>query len=80
MPVRTEVSGNGAIGGEELLGLPRGLEPLHASLALTRGLVGNLRTIVQIPMLSMFYTREDLSLGGPVALEFICDDDTRGIS
>src|SRR3989442_12616832 len=64
MPARTEMLGDGAIGGEEPLGVPRGLEPLQASLPLAGGLVGVFRAIVEIPMLAMFHPREDLSLEG----------------
>ena len=65
---------NGPMGGEETLGLPRGLEPLHTSLALARGLVGVLGAIIKIPMLAMFHPWQDLALGGSVALQFVRDD------
>jgi hypothetical protein len=55
MPARTEVLGDRTIGGEEPLGVARGFEPRHAPLALTHGLMRILRTVVQIPMLAMFY-------------------------
>lgn len=38
---------------DKLLGVPRGFEPSHAPLPLTRWLVRVLRAVVQIPMLSM---------------------------
>src|SRR5262249_38670519 len=41
------------------------------------GLVGVLRAIIQIPVLAMFYSRKNLSLGGPVALQLIGDDHPR---
>jgi hypothetical protein len=43
MPPRAEVLGNRTIRGQEPLGVPGGLEPLHASLPLTRGLMRILR-------------------------------------
>ena len=79
MPARTEVLGNGATGGEELLSVAWGFKLLHASLALMRRLMGVLGAIVEISMLPMFYILEDFSLGGSVAHEFIGDDYTRDV-
>ena len=56
MPSRTEVLGDGAIGGEEALGMARGLEALHAPLPLAGRLMGVLRTVVEIAVLAMFHT------------------------
>src|SRR5262245_26943634 len=67
------------MGGEETLGLPRGLEPLQTSLALARGLVGVLGAIIKIPMLAMFHPWQDLALGGSVAPEFVGDDHARHV-
>jgi len=50
-----EVLRDETIGGEEPLGLARGLKPLHASLALTGELVRVLRPVVEITMLAMLY-------------------------
>jgi hypothetical protein len=77
MSARAEVLGDGTIGREETLGLARGFEPLHTLLPLTGGLVRVLRAIIQRPVLAMFHPREDLSLGGSVALEFIDNDHAR---
>jgi hypothetical protein len=74
MPTRTGMLGDGTISREEPLSVARWFEPLHALLSLTRGLVRILRTVVQIPMLTMFHPGEDLALGGSVALEFIGAD------
>ena len=74
MPTRAEVLHDGTIGGEESLGLARGLKPLHVSLALTCGLVRILSAIVEIPVLAMVHTREQFALGGCVALQFIGND------
>src|SRR5262245_10686820 len=38
-----------------------------------------LRTVVEISMLTMFDPRQDLALGGPIALQFIGDDDARHV-
>ena len=53
MPARTEVLRDGTIGGEEPLGVARGLKPLHVLFPLTGGLMGVLGTVVQIPMLAI---------------------------
>jgi hypothetical protein len=74
MPARTEVLGDGTIGGEESLGITRGFEPLHAPLALTSGLMRVLSTMIEIPVLTMFHPWENLALGGSIALQFVGDD------
>jgi hypothetical protein len=51
-----EVLGDGPIRGEEPLGLSGGFEPLHPLFALACRLVGVFRTVVQIPVLAVFYT------------------------
>jgi hypothetical protein len=62
MSPRTEMLGDGTIGGEEPLSVARRLEPLPASLPLPCGLVRILRPIVQIAMLAMLYPWQDLAL------------------
>src|SRR2546427_11902448 len=62
MTVRAKVLRDRAIRGEEPLGLPRGLEPLHAPLALPGGLVRVLCTVVEIAMLAMLHSRQKLPL------------------
>ena len=62
MTAWAEVLQDGTVGREEPLGMPRGLEPLHASLPLTGGLVGVLRSIIEIAVLAMFYSWENLLL------------------
>jgi len=49
--------------------MPRRLEPLQAPLPLACRLMGILRAIVQIAVLTMFDTREDLSLRRAIAFE-----------
>jgi hypothetical protein len=53
----------------------RGFKPLHPLLPLAGGPVGVLRTIMQMPLLPMFHTREEFSLGGSLALEFVGHDN-----
>jgi hypothetical protein len=76
MTARTEMLDDGTIGREKTLSVAWGLESLHASLALACRLVRVLCTIIEIPVLAMFHTREYLALGGSVAFEFIGDDHT----
>jgi hypothetical protein len=52
---RSEVLGNGTIRREKPLGVPWGLEPLHAPLPLARGLVGVFRAVVQVPVLAVLH-------------------------
>lgn len=77
MPMGTKVLRNGTISREKTLSVAGGLEPLHAPLPLAGRLVRVLRAIIEIPMLPMFHPREEFSLGGTIALEFIGDDDPR---
>jgi hypothetical protein len=62
MTTWAEVLHNGTIGGEELLGMTRGLQPLHASLPLARRLVGVLRPVMEIAVLAMVHPWKTLSL------------------
>ena len=50
-----EVLGDRTIGGEEPLGVPWGLEPLHAPLPLAGRLVGVLRAVIEVPVLAVFH-------------------------
>lgn len=61
------------------LGLSRGFEPLHVSFPLSGGLVGVLRSIIEIPVLAMFRSRQELALGGTATLQLSGDDHTRGV-
>jgi hypothetical protein len=79
MPARSKVLGNRTIGGEKPLGVPWGLKPLHASLALACRLVGIFRAVVQIAVLAMFHPRQDLALRGGIALQLIRDDHPRHV-
>jgi hypothetical protein len=79
MPARSKVLGDRTIGGEEPLGVPWGLKPLHASLPLACRLVGIFRAVVQIAVLAMFHPRQDLALRGGIALQRIRDDHPRHV-
>jgi hypothetical protein len=68
-----------AIGREETLGVRGRLEPLHPSFPLAGGLMGVFRTIVQVPVLPMFDTGQELAQGRPLTLELIRDDHPRHI-
>jgi hypothetical protein len=68
MPARAEVLGDGTIGREELLGVSRRLEPLHAPFPLA-GLMRVLRAVVEIPMLAMLHPRQHLLLRRTIAFE-----------
>src|SRR5919108_1702667 len=72
---RSEVLGNGTIGSEEPMGLSWRLEPWHAPFPLAGGLMGVLRSVIQIPMLTISHARQELSLGGFITLQLIRDDD-----
>jgi len=52
MPAEPEVLRDRNIGRKKTLRLPRRLEPLHALLALTGGLVRVLCTVIEVAMLS----------------------------
>ena len=75
MPARSEVLGNGTIRGEKPLRMPRGLKPLHPPLPLAGGLVGMLRTVMQVAMLTMFHIWQYLALGRTVAFPLVRNDD-----
>jgi len=49
---------------------------LHALLPLPGRLVRVLSTILEIPVLTMFHSWQELALGGSIALELIGDDHT----
>jgi hypothetical protein len=76
---RSEVLGDRSIRGEKPLRMARRLEPLQAPLPLAGGLMGVLRSIVQIAVLPMFDTRQDLSLCRAIAFELVRDDDPRDV-
>ena len=62
---------------EKSLGVPRRFKTPHPSFALTRGLMGILRPVVQISMLSMDNAGHHDSLRGGIATKFVGDDHTR---
>src|SRR5262245_36106404 len=75
MPSWSEVLGNRSIRGQKSLDMPGGFEPLHATLALPRRPMRALTPIIEVATLTMFNTRQNLTLRGAVALELIRDDD-----
>jgi hypothetical protein len=76
---KVEVRRDRTIGRQKALSLFRGFEPLQASFPLTHGLVGVLRTLVQIPVLPMPDTGQHLSLRRVIAVERIHDDHPRDV-
>ena len=74
MPSGSEVLGNGAIRRQKTLGMPGGLEPLHAILALTRRPMRVFTPVIEIPTLAMFHPGQYLTLRGAVTFQLIRDD------
>jgi hypothetical protein len=74
MPPRAEMLRNRTIGGKEALSVSWGLEALHPLFSLARRLVGILSAVVQVAVLPMLHTGQDLAHGRPVASQLICDD------
>ena len=79
MPMRADVLRDRTIGRKKTLRLTRGFEPLHPPLPLPCGLVRVLCTIIEIPMLAMFDSRQNLSLSRSVALQFVGHDHARDV-
>jgi hypothetical protein len=76
---RSEVLGNWAIRGEKALRMAWGLESSHTPFSLAGRLMGILGAVMQIPMLPMFHTGQELAQCRPVAFEFVHDDHPRHI-
>jgi hypothetical protein len=76
---RSEVRGEGAIRGEQTLGVSRAFASPHAGLALAGRVVSMLGAVVQIPVLSMFHTGPDRAQGRTIAWQLIRDDHPRPI-
>ena len=79
MAARTKILRDGPIGRKEPLGLTGRLKPLHTPLALPSRLMGILCPVIEVAMLAMFDSRENLSLGRSVALEFVGDEHARHV-
>ena len=62
---------NLAVAGEEPLGMPRRLEPLHLSFSPSRRLVRDFSLVVEVTALSMFAPGQDLPLGGTIAAQLV---------
>ena len=67
MAAGTEVASHGPLCGEKPLGVARGFEPAHRSLALARSLVGLLRPIVEAFVLSVLHAGQHIRFGCCIA-------------
>jgi hypothetical protein len=76
---RAEVRHDRAVSGEKTLCVAWGFEVSHAPLTLASGLVRILGTIIQVPMLPMFDTGQELSFRRPITLEFIRHNHPRDV-
>ena len=65
--------------GEEPLGMPQRLEPLHLPFSSSRRLVRDLGAVVEIPALPVLDPGQDRPLGRGVALELVGHDDTGNV-
>jgi len=59
----------------ENVGMTRGFEPLHETLALARRPMRVLAPVIEITTLTMLYPWEHLALGRAVALQLVYNDD-----
>ena len=59
------------VGGEEALGVPGRLEPLHLPFSSSCRLVGVLRPVVEAPVPSVLDAGHELALRSPVAGELV---------
>src|ERR1700756_3954822 len=66
-----------AVGGQKTLGLLWRFETLHLPLSSSRRLMRDFSAVVEVSALAMFDTRQNVPLGGGVALQFISDDHPR---
>jgi hypothetical protein len=74
MPTRPEMLSDGTLDREKALGVAGRFEASQMSLSLAGGLMGVLRAIVEISMLTMYHSREELAFGSSRAREFIGDN------
>ena len=63
-----------AVAGEEPLGMPRRLEPLHLPFSSSCRLVRDFGLVVEVTALSMFDPGQDLPLGGTIAAQLVSHD------
>src|SRR5262245_31320312 len=80
MPTRPEMLSDGTLGREEALSVVGRFESLHPSLPPPGGLMRALCSTVEISMLAMFHSREQLSLSRCIALEFIGNNYSRHVA
>jgi hypothetical protein len=70
---------DGTIGGQKPLGLSWRLEPLHPALSLAGRLMGVCSAVVQVAMLPVLDSWQELALGRPIALQLIRDHHARDV-
>ena len=68
---------NNSVHLKESLGVLAGLEPAHPPLSFSCGLVRVLRSVVQVPVLSVSNTRHHHPFCRSVAAELVGNDDAR---
>jgi hypothetical protein len=74
-----EVPGDESVSGQETLCLAHRFESLHLSLSPSGRPMRVLNSVIQVAALSMLDVREQFTLCHAVALQFVCDQDTRRI-
>ncbi len=80
MSAGTEVAVNEGVGGEEILGLPRRLEPLHLPFSSPCWSMRVFGSIIQISALSVLDVRKQLTLSDAIAPQLVGHDYPRFIS
>src|SRR5919202_780845 len=79
MPAWSKVLGNGSICRQKTLRMAGRFDPLHPPLPLAGGLMRVLGTVVEVPMLAVLHSRQDLPLCSPITLQFIRNDHSGDI-
>ena len=80
MAAWAEVLSDRTVSREEPLRVAGRFEPLHAPLPLTRRLMGVPGPVIEVPVLAMFDSQENLALGRSGALQFVGDEHARYVS
>ena len=73
----SEMRGDDSVHLDEALRMVARLKPAHPPLALTRGLMGVLGAVVQIPVLPVCDAGHDDSFGGSIAAQLVGYDHAR---
>jgi hypothetical protein len=79
MPPGAEALGTGAIRRPKALGMPRGGEPLHTTLALARRSMGVLTPVIAGATLAVLPPWQELTLGRALALQLVGNDDAEHV-